>query len=252
MRQSEDGSQERILRAFTILHRLREHWGGALILNCGLSPQGAALSLASNIAGAVCLSMEQDPDLLKDALRSGACDFIVNTLDEALRAMKNEIRKHLPLSVGLQGHPSLILKELLERGVRPELFIGQPGDSGQRTPEEQAAYDDAIRQFKSLGALIVDFDGNPSATGVINAENLLDTFVRSQQWHLRSFVLSTPATLRAFDSRALSLIPTDDNIRRKWLQAAPRILPRERPIRRVLWVTSQEEQALQAEFPPTT
>src|SRR5580698_5165161 len=95
MQPTESDRQERILRMVTVLHALRESWGGALIVACGLNPQGAALALASNIAGAVCLSVDGDPARLKDALRSGSCDFVVNTLDEALRAMKNEVRKHL-------------------------------------------------------------------------------------------------------------------------------------------------------------
>ena len=233
-----DNTQARILRTFTLLHALRQGWGGALIVACGLNPQGAALALASNIAGAVCLSIEDNPATLKDALRTSSCDFIVNTLDEALRAMKNEVRKHQPLSVGLQGNPTQVLEELLERGVSPQLFTDLT-----HNPAHLAA----LRRFQSSGALLVRFDSSHSldADGVLDADALIDAFVQPRQWHFRSFALDTPATLRAFDAQALSSIPEGDSFRRKWLQSAPRILQRGRPIRRTLWVTEAEEQALQ-------
>jgi hypothetical protein len=231
-----DTIQSQILRTFTVLHSLREDWGGALIIACGLSPQGAALALASNIAGAVCLSIENDPAKLKDALRSGSCDFIVNTLDEALRAMKNEVRKHLPLSVGLQGNPTQILQEILERGVAPELFTNLTDNSV--SPK-------AIQSFKSTGALIVYFDSICDEES-LDANSILNTFIHDRQWLLHSFPLDTTAALREFDAQALTLLPEDDLLRRRWLQAAPRILQRERPIRRALWVTEPEKQILEA------
>jgi urocanate hydratase len=239
---SESDKQGHTLRTFTILHAIRQDWGGALIIACGLNPQGAALALASNIAGAVCLNIENDPSTLKDALRSGSCDFIVNTLDEALRVMKNEIRKHLSLSVGLQGDPTLVLQELLERGVAPELFTGLTGNIGHH---------EAVRAFKSSGALLVRFDSTPPIGDEesLDANSILNTFIHDRQWLLHSFSFDTQAALRAFDAHALTLLPEDDHLRRRWLQAASRILQRERPIRRVLWVTEQEKQILEAGIP---
>jgi hypothetical protein len=236
---TESDKQGHILRTFTTLHAIRKDWGGALIIACGLNPQGAALALASNIAGAVCLSIDQDPPMVKDALRSGSCDFIVNTLDEALRAMKNEVRKRLSLSVGLQGNPTLVLQELLERGVAPELFTDLTGNISHR---------EAVRAFKSFGALIVRFDSTLPIRDEesLDANSTLNTFLHDRQWLLHSFPFDTQAALRAFDAHALTLIPEDDLLRRRWLQAAPRILQRERPIRRALWVTEQEKQILEA------
>jgi urocanate hydratase len=232
--------QTRTLRTFTVLHHLRQDWGGALIVACGLGPQGAALALASNIAGAVCLSIEPDPATAREALRTGACDFVVNTLDEALRAMKNEIRKHLPLSVGLQGNQAAILQELIDRGVAPELFTGL----------NQLAPAAATQSFKSSGAIIVDF--NPSLPSheasrpeAVNAESMLESILAQHQWQIESFAQSTPSALRAFDLRALSLISPEDTLRTKWLHAAPRILPRESPLHRTLWVTAAESETLQ-------
>jgi Urocanase Rossmann-like domain len=234
-------TQARILRTLTVLHTLRQDWGGSLILCCGLGPQGAALALASNIAGAVCLNIEEEPSILRDAMRSGSCDFIINTLDEALRAMKNEARKHLPLSVGLQGNPAQVLDEILERGVSPQLVTDTTNG-----PTHAAAR----RKLQSLGALVIDFDGRPTLEGTLDANTLLGTFLHQQQWQLRTVTFNTSSALRTFDARALSSLQEGDQLRRRWLQAAPRILQRERPIHRVLWLTDQEEKHLQTETVP--
>jgi hypothetical protein len=233
-------TQANILRTLTVLHTLRHDWGGSLILCCGLTPQGSALALASNIAGAVCLNIEEDPNILRAAMHSGSCDFIVNTLDEALRAMKNEVRRHLPLSVGLQGNPRQVLDEILERGVSPQLF----------TDVTNGPTSAARRKLQSLGALVIDFDGRPTLEGTLDANALLGTFLHQQHWQLRTVTFNTSGALRAFDARALSSLQEGDQLRRRWLQAAPRILQRERPIHRVLWLTDQEEKHLQTETAP--
>jgi len=218
--------QTKVLRAYTVLSSLRPNWPGTLILNVGLNPTGAAVSLAANIAGAVCLTLEPDPTLLRNALRAGACDFIVNTLDEALRAIKNEVRKRRPLSVGLEGNPSTVLDEIVERGVAPELFTGP------------VAHPEAAAHFRVLGALILPFD-DPAA---ISAAGALEEFLSTHPWQLRTFAFTTAAELRAFDARALTLIPTEDRLRRQWLVSASRIFPRER--HRVLWLTEEEAHTL--------
>jgi hypothetical protein len=237
--------QTQILRTYTALYSLRSDrngdWGGALILACGLNEQGAALALAANIAGAVCLNIEDNPATLKEAIRSGSCDFIVNTVDEALRAMKNEVRKHLPLSVGLQCNPTQALQELLERGVSPQLFTDLT-----HTPSRL----EAMQRFKASGSRIVSFDSNHPVEKerigeILDADALIEAFIHPRQWHLSSFFFNTTAAMRTFDAEALSQLPEDDLLRRRWLSAAPRILQRERPIHRTLWLTQTEEELIQ-------
>lgn len=98
--------------------------GGSLLLYVGLDWNGIAMAMAANIAGAASLGLEPDLARAKAAIRSGACDFLVNTLDEALRILKNEIRKKKPVSVVLVGEPRGVLAEVVERGVQPDLVKG--------------------------------------------------------------------------------------------------------------------------------
>jgi urocanate hydratase len=238
MSQREYSLQERVLRTFTTLQLLRPDWGGALILCCGLGPDGAALAVASNIAGAVYLGIEDDPAALKAAIRSGTCDFIVSTLDEALRTIKNEVRKKSPLSVGLQGDPGEVLAETVERGVSPQLFTDPTGD--YRSSGAQDA-------FRALGAFIVDLRGDAAGSDVIDSGAILEAFLQQQRWQLETYHFASSMGLREFDARASSLLKGDDQLRRQWLNAAPKILHRERPLHRALWLTDEEKAALAVE-----
>src|ERR1035437_3504402 len=156
--------QTEALRAFTLFTALQAEWGGAvggalggsLGVACGLGGGGQALSIAANIAGAGCLAIEARAEGCRAALRLGACDFVVNTVDEALRILKNELRQRKPVSVAVQSGEIAALEELLDRGVLPEVFTAFRGD------EDSAG--DAAGRFAEFGALIVDFDGVLAAT----------------------------------------------------------------------------------------
>ncbi len=233
-------SQARILRTCTALCQLRPAWAGNFILSLGLNSQGAALSIAANIAGAVSLAIDHDSSHLREVVRAGACDFVVNTLDEAIRAMKNEIRKRAPLSVALNADPELVIKEILERGLAPQLFT-------TFLPPARHIDEAAIR-FQALGAALVDFREDKPAADFLSSESLLAPLLRSNAWSLYTFTFETLAGLRAFDTRALSLLHEEGAIRHRWLQAAPRILRRQHPPARSLWLTREEFQTLTAEF----
>ena len=86
---------------FIALTSLSADLGGQLLLYIGLDPEGIAVAMASNVAGAASLGLESDVGRAKEALRAGVCDFLVNSLDEALRILKNEIRSRRPVSVVL-------------------------------------------------------------------------------------------------------------------------------------------------------
>lgn len=102
-------------------------FGGKLLLCAGLNGRGVAYSLAMSIAGGAFLGIDPRPARLKEALRDGVCDYMVNSLDEALRVLKNEIRKKTTVSVGLVGDTMSVLSEAAERGVQPEYFFADEG-----------------------------------------------------------------------------------------------------------------------------
>jgi urocanate hydratase len=240
-----DETQPRILRAYTILHQLRPLWGGGLIVSLGLDQQGAALSIASNIAGAVSLAIDNNPTHIREVVRTGACDFVVNTLDEAIRVIKNEVRKRAPLSVALSADPFLILGEVLERGLSPQLFSTFLTDV---VPDQTDVVTQAADRFRSQGAMLIDFtdQSDPSAVPQLfeASDMVLTPLLAERHWSLHTLSFSTAAALRSFDARVLSSLPPEDILRRRWLDAAPRILRRQRIPQRSLWLTELEATAL--------
>jgi hypothetical protein len=95
--------------------------GGKLFFAGELSNQSRARVVAAAIAGAASLAASADAAALRGAMREGAIDFVVNSLDEALRILKNEIRKRQPVAVGVTLPPASVEREMQERGVVPDL-----------------------------------------------------------------------------------------------------------------------------------
>ena len=106
-----------------------KHLGGSLegklIVSGGMGGMGGAQPLAATMNGAAFLGIDVDPERIKKRLKTGYCDFMVNTLDEALRILKNAIRKKEGVSVGLVGNCADVIPELAERGVVPDLLTDQ-------------------------------------------------------------------------------------------------------------------------------
>jgi hypothetical protein len=247
-----DNPQARTLRIFTVLTCLRSNWAGNLILSCGLSDSGADLALAANIAGAACLSIDRSTEACRAAMRSGAVDFVVNTVDEALRVLKNEIRKRQPLSIALETNPQPALHELLERGVLPQFFTAftlSPED-----PDE-TAYIDAAARFQAQGASLVDFSSTLSSLpSAIASSDVLNSYTAEHTMTLETFSFDSPATLRTFDARVLDLIPTEDP-RHRWAIAVPRHFYRSRSTEvpsytRALFLTTHEQASLRSTHDP--
>lgn len=234
--------QTEALRAFTLLSALRQDWGGALLVACGLGPGGAALSIAGNIAGAGCLAIDPRAEICRAAMRSGACDFVVNSVDEALRVLKNEIRQRRPVSVGLTLDARAALAELSDRGVLPELFTAFLGEAN--AAYVQAACQGGAHAFAALGTAVGDFDGSlASLENVIDAPARLEGFVRDRGLRLESFAFASAEELRDFDARLVEIIPATDP-RQGWCAAASRFFHRERPLRRVVYLTHDERDSV--------
>ncbi len=106
-----------------------KHFGGdlsgKLIVSGGMGGMGGAQPLAATMTGAAFLGIDVDPERIKKRLKTGYCDFLVTTLDEALRILKNAVRKKENISVGLVGNCADIIPELAERGVVPDILTDQ-------------------------------------------------------------------------------------------------------------------------------
>jgi urocanate hydratase len=124
------GSQGIIQGTFeTFAAAAEKHFGGELagklIVSGGMGGMGGAQPLAATMTGACFLGIDVDAERIKKRLKTGYCDFMVNNLDEALRILKNAVRKKEAISVGLVGNCADVIPELGERGVLPDILTDQ-------------------------------------------------------------------------------------------------------------------------------
>ena len=103
--------------------------GGKLLYAGQLDEEARALLVAANIAGAASLAASADAAARKQFMRDGVVDFLVTSLDEALRILKNEIRKRETVAVCVALEPETVEQEMLERGVAPDLLRPGAADS---------------------------------------------------------------------------------------------------------------------------
>ncbi len=113
----------RTLHASTAVDALENpSLGGKLFWAGELDSTGRALTVAGSIAGAATLAATSDANGQKLAVRDGVVDFLVNSLDEAVRILKNEVRKRETVAVGVALPMEVIEREMVERGVQPDVF----------------------------------------------------------------------------------------------------------------------------------
>jgi urocanate hydratase len=107
----------------------RKHFGGALtgklVLSGGMGGMGGAQPLAATMNGGAFLGIDVDPERIKRRVKMGYCDVMVTSLDEALRILKNAVRKGEAASVGLVGNCADLIPELAKRGVVPDVLTDQ-------------------------------------------------------------------------------------------------------------------------------
>lgn len=182
--------------------------GGRLLFAGALKEDGVRLVRAANIAGAASLSASTDRAMQRGAIREGVVDFQVTSLDEALRILKNEIRKRQAVAVLVAATPELMAEEMLERGVLPDLL-----PPFEATSQDLAA---ACARFVAQGARHIQA---PSA------ERGLCILPVPAGWAQR---------IAAFDDLVLESIPQTQYAARRWLRLAPRYLgPSARKLRTV-------------------
>ncbi len=99
--------------------------GGKLLYVGEYDAYSRAMVIAGNVAGAATLAATADLQAQKQAIREAAVDFLVTSLDEALRILKNEIRKRQRVAVCVGTAPAAIEAEMRERGVQPDLLRAQ-------------------------------------------------------------------------------------------------------------------------------
>ncbi len=101
------------------------HFGGSLagklVVSGGMGGMGGAQPLAATMNGARFLGVDVDPSRIEKRLKSGYCDRIAHSLDEALDILDTAEA----ISVGLVGNCADVLPELVARQIVPDMLTDQ-------------------------------------------------------------------------------------------------------------------------------
>jgi len=98
---------------------------GKLVATGGLGGMGGAQPLAVTMNEGVCLAAEVDPHRVQRRLETGYLDRASSDLGEALTFCFEAMKAGRPLSVAFQGNAADMLRELLDRGVVPDVLTDQ-------------------------------------------------------------------------------------------------------------------------------
>ena len=171
--------------------------GGKLFYAGEMDEEGRALVVAANIAGAATLVASADRAAQKQAIRDAIADFLVTSLDEALRILKNQLRKRETVSVCVAMAPAAMEREMNERGVEPDLLRHDVpiAPLHEALVDQEGEYDEA--DLTSIPALII--------------------------WRVDS---ARHKDLAVLDAIALECLDADAWSARRWLRLAPRYLGR--------------------------
>ena len=194
-------------RYLTFTRISRERYGESLarkliFVNC-FDGRGVATVVAATIAGAATLCVDDDAGRLREGLRTGLCDFVVGNLDEAVRILKNEVRRGLAVSVGLMLNEEACIAAMAERGVQPDLLAIE----GER-------YRDAAGVFRDRGAIELPEDEAP------------DSGFALLMWSVASEPARSLPRIAELAAAAFDPARPDTAARRNWLTRAPRTLGR--------------------------
>jgi urocanate hydratase len=255
-----------------------KHFGGnlagKLIVSGGMGGMGGAQPLAGTMTGAAFLGIDVDPERIKKRLKTGYCDFMVTTLDEALRILKNAVRKKENVSVGLVGNCADVIPELAERGVVPDILTDQTSahdplngyvpngmplaealELRQRDPkvyqekslDAMARHVEGMLRLQKMGAVTFDYGNNIRTfafqRGVKNAYDFpgfVPAYIRplfcEGRGPFRWVALSgEPCDIAVTDDLILELFP-ENRILRRWIDLARKRIKFQGLPARICWL----------------
>src|SRR6201993_2434967 len=247
---------------------------GRLIVSGGMGGMGGAQPLGATMTGAAFLGIDVDPERIKKRLKTGYCDFMVTTLDEALRILKNAVRKKENVSVGLIGNCADVIPELAERGVVPDIMTDQTSahdplngyvpngmnlaealELRQRDPQAyqeksldaMARHVEGMLRLQKMGSVTFDYGNNIRTyafqRGVKNAYDFpgfVPAYIRplfcEGRGPFRWVALSgEPSDVHITDDLVLELFP-ENRILRRWIDLARKRIKFQGLPARICWL----------------
>ncbi|HEU4934425.1 MAG TPA: urocanate hydratase [Pyrinomonadaceae bacterium] len=231
---------------------------GKLVVSGGMGGMGGAQPLAATLNGAVFLGIDVDPVRIERRVRTGYCDRIAMTLDEALDICEDAREQKRAVSVGLVGNCAEILPELVRRSVHvdavtdqtsahdplngyvpagmslddaAELRAGDPAAYVEKSMASMAQHVEAMLTLKRAGAIAFDYGNNirkqaldAGCKDAFEIPGFVPEYIRplfcEGKGPFRWVALSgDPEDIRKTDDLALEMFP-DDRTLNRWLRLA--------------------------------
>ena len=234
------------------------HFGGSLdkrlVVSGGMGGMGGAQPLAATMNGASYLGIDVDPSRIEKRLKTGYCDRIAWSLDEAMEMLADRPA----MSVGLVGNCAEVLPEMVRRGMVPDVITDQtsahdplngyvpaglslaeaealrrddPDTYITRAIESMGVHVRAMRDLQDAGAIAFDYGNNIRAYAVeagvndaFDIKGFVPEYIRplfcEGKGPFRWAALSgNPADIARTDARVLELFPHNETLRR-WMAKA--------------------------------
>jgi urocanate hydratase len=238
------------------------HFGGdlsgKLVVSGGMGGMGGAQPLAATLNGAVFLGIDVDSARIERRVRTGYCDRLAMTLDEALDICEDARDQKRAISVGLVGNCAEILPQLVQRGVQVDVITDQTSahdplngyvpagmsldEAAELRAKDRAAYVaksmesmathvQAMLSLKRAGAVAFDYGNNirkqafdAGCTDAFEIPGFVPEYIRplfcEGKGPFRWVALSGDAQdIRKTDDLALEMFPEDRTLNR-WLRLA--------------------------------
>src|SRR5579872_2197571 len=247
---------------------------GKLIVSGGMGGMGGAQPLAATMTGACFLGIDVDRGRIVKRLKTGYCDFLTNSLDEALRILNDSIRKKEAVSVGLIGNCADVIPELAERGVVPDILTDQtsahdplngyvprgiplaealelrksdPQGYLERSLDSMARHVEGMLRLQKMGSVTFDYGNNIRTfafqRGVKNAYDFpgfVPAYIRplfcEGRGPFRWVALSgEPSDIAVTDDLVLELFP-DDQVLKRWINLARKRIKFQGLPARICWL----------------
>ena len=242
----------------------QKHFGspslaGRTVLTAGLGGMGGAQPLAATLAGAAILCVEVDPARIERRIETRYLDEATESLDDALRRIRDAAREGRALSVGLLGNAADIVPELARRSEHFDLVTDQtaahdpltgyvpngmtldaanalrvsdPDEYLRRARSAIAEHVRGLLEYVRAGSYVFDYGNNlrgeAEAAGVADAFSypgfvpayIRPLFCRGIGPFRWAALSGDPADIAAIDELLRGLFP-DDALLQRWLELAP-------------------------------
>ncbi|HEY1483984.1 MAG TPA: urocanate hydratase [Candidatus Acidoferrum sp.] len=262
----------------TFASAAQQHFGGdlsgKLVVTGGMGGMGGAQPLAATMNGAAFLGIDVDPERIKRRVKTGYCDVMVTSLDEALRILKNAVRTREATSVGLVGNCADLIPELAKRGIVPDILTDQtsahdpiggyvpngmslaqaielraanPQEYRKRSIAAMAQHVQGMLDLQKLGSVTFDYGNNirtfAHEAGVKNAYDFpgfVPAYIRplfcEGKGPFRWAALSGEASdIARTDQLVLEMFPDNQHLRR-WIQMAQKKVKFQGLPSRICWL----------------